>query len=207
MDTSQDWPGRSYVSRQPVLDRRLGIWAYDVLLSDARPLSEAGPATLRLVLSLLSQGGYERLVGERTAMMDIPLHPYEDALGLLPATYMMPQFSADEHDTSAREMADRFVDNGYSVTVDGYSKQTKDSRRTRAASVRLDLSAFERAELAANVKALRARGFCLIASRGDDRWSYEYARDLGSNYVQGYFFRIGGVRSFAGPHSSEAGEA
>jgi EAL and modified HD-GYP domain-containing signal transduction protein len=99
------------------------------------------------------------------------------------------RFRAEDLDDALLERMEHLADLGYLIALDSRPAEKWVNRaRGVVDCVRIDLSQLSREESTAEAEELSGYGIRLIAVGVDDRWAFEFARDIGCHYFQGYFF-------------------
>jgi EAL and modified HD-GYP domain-containing signal transduction protein len=183
------------VARQPIFDRNLAVFGYELLFR-RRPgageaeVSDSEEATSRTLLGSLIEIGLESLVGDALALINVSdefvlaghaeLAPKERvALELLEDAKPTPQLVARLRDL--REA-------GYTLALDDFVYDP--ARRPLlelAHIVKVDVADTPVEELRRALAALPSAGVALLAEKIEDHATYERCRAAGFDYFQGRF--------------------
>lgn len=185
-----------FVGRQPILDRRNKVWAYELLyrhsLDNAIGDVDRTVATSRVVMNAFVDIGLEKVVGHHRALVhvsdDFLLSP--ELTGFSPERVMLqisdPIPAGDEVETTVR----RLRDEGHSIALNGYrSDLSLATLLPYADAVKLDALDLDHDTMAAEVAALRRhnRPLTLIAKRVETMEQRNELEALGIDCFQGWF--------------------
>jgi len=186
--------GPCLVARQPIYDRGLEVFAYELLFRSAEGNGpgdvDGDAATSRTMVGALSEIGLDAIVGDRFGFVNAtarfvlddfaPLFPSERiGFELLEDVPVSPGLLA-----KLREL----VAAGYVVALDDFVY--RDELRPLldlARIVKLDVRELDRGELADHVERLTPLRLKLLAEKVEDHETFEVCRELGFDYFQGFF--------------------
>jgi EAL and modified HD-GYP domain-containing signal transduction protein len=186
---------RYYIARQPILDRQLNLYAYELLFRSSLDNSEAGvvdaEAATAEVLTIAADAGLKSLVGDRLAFVNLPLRflADPDLLSLSPQQVVLEILEdvtiSEEVIAGMRELGLR----GYTLAMDDfvYDPQTEPALAL-SSLVKLDIQAIGRDDWAHYVGNLRSRGLKVLAEKVETEDEFRTLSDLGCDFFQGYFF-------------------
>lgn len=183
-----------FIGRQTIYDRQLNTHAYELLYRDNQinraQLPSDDLATAHVVQSAFMDIGIDNLVGAKAAFInmprsfiagDIPLPFTKDQVVL----EMLESIAIDEHVISGARM---LVDEGYSLALDDFVLDEKWQPLLEIADiVKLDIRQYEKADLSRCVDALKRYDVQLLAEKVETHEEYEFCKNLGFAYFQGYF--------------------
>ncbi len=183
-----------YIGRQPIVDQRRAVHAYELLFrSDAEAFhaEESGDhATTQVIVNTFVEFGLDRLVHGRLAFVNLT-RPF--LVGTLPLPFppteavleVLEDVQADDALCSGVE---RLIDAGYRIALDDFVPDGPTARLLPLASyVKLDVLGVDQAELARQVKHCRQFDVKLIAERVETHEMFTACSTLGFDYFQGYF--------------------
>lgn len=183
-----------FVGRQPIFDRDLQVYAYELLYRRG-DTAAAGPldgnrATGTVILNSLLEIGLDRLVGDRPAFInmtrDFLLRGEE--LPFPPERVTLEILEDVEVDAALVAAVRRLVDAGFRIALDDFVLAPGVMPLVELAHiVKIDLLAVERSRLPAQVAFLRRFGVRLVAEKVETQADFEACRQLGFEYFQGYF--------------------
>jgi EAL and modified HD-GYP domain-containing signal transduction protein len=184
-----------FVARQPIYDRELEVFAYDLLFSSGET-SDAGrevdseAANSTVIVNTFANMGLQDLVGNRPAAMSVSKSFLLDAFSLqLPAERLIlevhPEVDADDEViASTRELKMR----GYKIALDDFVNRPERAPLLELADiVKLDVQSLGQQGLWQQTGPLQGRGLKLVAKRVETHEELDFCRNLGFEYYQGQF--------------------
>jgi EAL and modified HD-GYP domain-containing signal transduction protein len=185
----------SFVARQPIYDARLDVYAYELLFRsgdvDHADHSDGDAATASTVVTTFADIGLDALVGGRCAFVNATREfVMRGFVSLLPAGRVALELHADDAiDADMLDELERLAGQGYLIAVHGVtvSEQTRPLLEI-AHFVKVDVRSLARKEIAHQVRALAAHKVRLIAEKIEDHETFEFCKQIGFDYFQGYFF-------------------
>lgn len=187
-----------YVGRQPIFNRDMGVYAYELLFRSGAQANHAvilggDSATAQVVLNAFMEIGLTNLVGEHKAFLNftegfllrenIPLFP-RDQLVIEVLETVKPTPGVVNAVKHLREL-------GYTIALDDFFYTDEYKPLVALADIiKIDILAVGAKNLASHVQSIRAtnEGVRLLAEKVETREQYEYCKGLGMDYFQGYFF-------------------
>ena len=185
-----------YIGRQPIYNNKLDVCAYELLYRPNNVNNEAGEvdhnaATTQVVLNAFLGFGLEDLVGQKLAFINLPR---DFILGELPLPFAKERVVLEilegiEVDTAFIDAVRKLRSDGYEIALDDFLYR-HDLRSLVETSniVKIDFLALPRSDIRAHVTALRELSVKLLAEKIETYDDFEFARELGFDYFQGYFF-------------------
>lgn len=181
------------IGRQPILDREERVWGYELLFRSAEDPSmpDATRASADVILGALSGMGMEALLGGKRGFVNVGeelLH--SDALLLLPPQSMVIELLETIEPGEALLARCRALRGaGFALALDDHRYDPRfEPIYPWVDLVKVDLTLFPPAELAAEVKRLRAWPPRLLAEKVETAAQLRACRDLGFDLFQGYHF-------------------
>jgi EAL and modified HD-GYP domain-containing signal transduction protein len=181
------------LARQPIYDRQQRVIGYELLFRGPRPIEETNGdhATARVVVDALMEIGLDAVVGDRLAFVNASREFLVAGLALvLPAGRTVVEVLEDvDGDPEVVEAVEELVAHGHTVALDDF--RFRDELRPllpHAAIVKVEVAAFERDGLAAELAHARSGGARLLAEKVETHEQLERALALGFSYFQGYVF-------------------
>lgn len=184
-----------YLARQPIYDRKLDVFAYELLY---RAADEAGApaglgdhATFTVLVNALTEIGLDELVGSKYAFVNL-------TRGFLVGENPLP-FSGNKivlevledvvADAEVVEGVKQLADQGYMIALDDFVYDESLDDLIRACDlVKLDVMALDRERLRNHFELLTKFGVKLLAEKVETQDDFEFCKALGFDYFQGYFF-------------------
>jgi c-di-GMP phosphodiesterase len=184
-----------FVARQPIYDRELEVFAYDLLFSSgetdaAQPEIDSEAATSTVIVNTFANMGLTDLVGNRPAAMTVSKSFLLDAGSLqLPADRLILELhreveADDEVLAAIRELKMR----GYTIALDDFVGGAERGPLVQAADIiKLDVQMLGQQGLWQQCGPLQGIGAKLVAKRVETHEELDFCRSLGFEYYQGQF--------------------
>jgi c-di-GMP phosphodiesterase len=184
-----------FVARQPIYDRELEVFAYDLLFSSgetdaAQPEIDSEAATSTVIVNTFANMGLTDLVGNRPAAMTVSKSFLLDAGSLqLPADRLILELhreveADDEVLAAIRELKMR----GYTIALDDFAGGAERGPLVQAADIiKLDVQMLGQQGLWQQCGPLQGIGAKLVAKRVETHEELDFCRSLGFEYYQGQF--------------------
>jgi c-di-GMP-related signal transduction protein len=185
-----------YLGRQPIIDRNGALNAYELLFrggaQNRAEVFDDRHATAQVMTRTMGQLGVPAVLGRHHGYVNMSRELlFDDIVHLLPpGRFVLEVLEHVGFDVAVLERLAQLRRVGYRIAFDDVSALTDNLRRALpyADIVKVDLLQTDRAELPALAAAISAAGKTLIAEKVETREDFEYARDLGFELFQGYFF-------------------
>jgi len=188
-------PQEIFIGRQPIYDRNLDLFAYELLYrssTDNQAAFEDGDiATSEVIVNTFMDMGLESIVGNSLAFINLtrgfvtgqwplPLGRDRVVLEVLEEVLAEPEVIAAVNNLAAE---------GHTIALDDFSfDPAMDPLLHLAHIVKVDIRATPRETLAERVIRLRHFGVQLLAEKVETQEELAYCQELGFDYFQGYFF-------------------
>ncbi len=184
-----------WVGRQPILDRRKRLVAYEVLFRSA----ESGPArfddgnqaTSAVLMNTFVELGFDQVVDNHIAFMNftreflIGEHPLPQCPERLVLEVLEDIVPDQELLTGLKQLRKE----GYKIALDDVIYHPSlEPLLELATIVKVELPQIPLAELPTHVESLRKWPVTLLAEKVETLEEFEICRDLGFDLFQGYFF-------------------
>jgi EAL and modified HD-GYP domain-containing signal transduction protein len=185
-----------FVGRQPIYDRDLDVYAYELMShagqtdTEQTSADEADKATSRVIINAFLEIGIDKLVNRNVAFLklaerfltsdeELPL-PVDRVILKIPSYIQVnPEVIAG---------AQRLTAMGFRLALDNYLiHKHLQPLATMAAMIDINIEPLATAELTAYLKILRKLHPIVLADHVKTYDQYELCRDLGIDYFQGYF--------------------
>jgi len=184
-----------FVARQAIYDRRLRVFAYELLYRDGRAdravFPDALSATSQVMLNAFMEIGIDTLVGEHRAFINLPQNFFRNT----------PSIPFDHHQVVLELLEDLEVDahliavvrdlkrQGYTIAIDDYLFEDKwEPLLDLVDIIKVEIPGLSEEQLRARVAGLKTRNVGLLAEKIETHAVFELCKSLGFNYFQGYFF-------------------
>jgi EAL and modified HD-GYP domain-containing signal transduction protein len=187
--------GISRVGRQPILDRQLNIYGYELLYRADEAFKETGfhgdLATARTLLDGFLEFGLHRLVGSHKAFINMTRIFFTE-LQPLPVDKTRVVIEVLENIELTAEVVNgvsKLHSDGFVIALDDYKFESRWNPVLPYCSIlkvdvlNLDLHAYEH-----KIAKLKSVGLTLLAEKVESLEVYEHTRRLGFDLFQGFFF-------------------
>lgn len=185
-----------FVGRQPIFDKKLGVYAYELLFRSATNnnsssgMIDGDSATRQTIINTFVEIGLENLVRDKYAainltesfILDIDKIPFPKEQVILEILEDIPV--TPELITAVQGLVDR----GYIIALDDYIYNPDHAPLINLAKIiKIDITVMSKQELVQHVKKLREYDVELLAEKIETFQEFEFCRKLGFDYFQGYF--------------------
>jgi c-di-GMP-related signal transduction protein len=184
------------VARQAIFDRDRRVYGYELLFRSAAGQNEfdgteAGLATKQVIANSLLVIGLENLVGNAKAFVNFGRGPLLQGwyTSLPPANTVIELLETVEPDDEVIEACRKLRQRGYPLALDDFVFRPGWERLLEVADlVKVEIQSLPRAEHKRFVRSSKARGLQVLAEKVETQEEFEWAREAGYDYFQGYFF-------------------
>jgi len=187
-----------YVARQPIFNRELQVYAYELLFRsgdrhNSAAVTEDDSATAQVVVNAFAEIGLVNLVGRQKAFLNFTEQfLLAENSSLFPINQVVIELLETIHPTPAVISAVRSLrDKGYTIALDDffYSDEFK-PLIVLAHIIKIDILAVGVRQLPQHVQAIRRTNanVRLLAEKVETLAQFELCKALGMDYFQGYFF-------------------
>lgn len=184
-----------FLGRQPIFGRGLEVFGYELLYRDApgaetADFSDGDKVTSQVLSTAVAEIGLRQLVGERFAFVNF-------TEGFLTGRLAFPR-GLDQlvvevledvpvTDDVMRGLAE-LREQGHLIALDDFVPGGKHMRLLPHADlVKLDYRALDEQRFVQITQSLKSRGLDVVAEKLEDQEEFDFCRDLGIDYFQGYF--------------------
>jgi EAL and modified HD-GYP domain-containing signal transduction protein len=186
----------TYFARQPILDRRRNVCAYEVLYRGGPNSSVAGvidgqSATAQVLASAFSDLDLPDLLAGKPGFVNLPRETVlERALLSFPPSRVAAEILEDaEIDAQLIEAIRELRTLGYRVALDDFTLQDgRNALLPFADIVKVDLQLLTSEELGLTASVLRSMGITMLAEKVETAEEFDQCARLGFELFQGYFF-------------------
>jgi c-di-GMP-related signal transduction protein len=185
-----------FVGRQPILEKDRSIFGYELLFRSNQAAGGANiasniRATASVMTNTLNNIGLKQLIGERRGFINVDVEIMESGiLDLLPPENTVLELLETVSITEdALALCKKMRQAGYSIALDDFVFDESYLPMFSVADyVKIDVLATPRVDLPGLAKELAKHHVKLLAEKVETREDFQYCRDLGFIYFQGYFF-------------------
>lgn len=187
---------QALVGRQPVFDRRLEVFAYELLFrgqaSDTRAVfDDAFQASSTVIVHAFADIGLQRVAGPYPVLVNIAPEflTGEHELPLPPERTILEILETVQPTKTALRAIEGYANQGFRIALDDFVYRPElEPLLDLAHLVKLDFLAQDRDALAREAERLSRRPLRLVAEKLETQADVDFANELGCSYFQGYFF-------------------
>ena len=183
-----------YIGRQPIYDRKLGVYAYELLFraasDNSAKFTDGDQATSDVIVNTFLEIGLDNIVGDRLAFINLTRAFFvgEHTISLPRDRVVLELLEDIEADEEVVSSVKRLSEQGYNIALDDFIYHESLQPLVQLADiVKIDIMAMDRDEIREHVKALRQHPLRLVAEKVETQEEHDYCMELGFDYFQGYF--------------------
>jgi c-di-GMP-related signal transduction protein len=185
-----------FVARQPIFDRDSNVYAYELLYRSNAASSQFNgtdedSTTLEVIAGSLLNIGLKSIAGGKKAFINFGRNLLVDGLvTMLPKESIVIEIlETTEPDEQVIETCRHLRNLGYTIALDDFEWSPRfDPLIEIAHLIKVDLRLTSRQEQERMVSTYRSRGIEMLAEKVETHEEFQWARGLGYDYFQGYFF-------------------
>jgi EAL and modified HD-GYP domain-containing signal transduction protein len=194
-DTGDPLSGSAFVGRQPIFDRSLTVYGYELLYrrmhADTAVFNDHDAASAEVALDAFLEFGLDTLVADRRAFINVSRDVLLSGFcWQLPADRVVLEIlEGIDCDEAVCRAVELLAASGYRVALDDF---VQDDERTpllqHAAVVKLDAEACGESGLRELLSGLRASGVDCVVERVETQEQFDQCAGFGATHFQGFFF-------------------
>lgn len=184
-----------FVGRQPIYNRNLGIYAYEMLFrageeNNANKKVCDDGATSQVIINTFIDMGLDNLVGNSMASINLTEHFLinSDSLPLPPDRVILdipPNININKHTLDALT---NFKKSGFTIALEDFHATPNFAELLKIADIfKMDIQNTTQAENLARIKSLKKYNVEILAEKVETLDEYEFYLQMGFDYFQGYF--------------------
>ncbi len=184
-----------YLARQPIYDRKLDVYAYELLYRAAdeenAPAGLGDQATYTVLVNALTEIGLVELVGPHFAFVNLTRgfvvgdNPLPFSGNKIVVEVLEDIVADDEVVAGIKQLSAQ----GYMIALDDFIYDESLRPLVELADlIKIDLLALDRSQLIEQVEILKGFKVKLLAEKVETQEEFELCKMLGFDYFQGYFF-------------------
>jgi len=184
-----------YIGRQPIFDRNLDLFAYELLyranqVRNAADIVDHDHATTQVVINAFLDFGLEELVGNKLAFINLPRN---FIIGDKPVPFpkervILEILEGIDVDDDFLNAVRKLRAAGYEIALDDFIYHPDLRPLVKLSKiVKIDFMALARNEIEEHVATLSEFKVELLAEKIETHEDFEFAKELGFHYFQGYF--------------------
>lgn len=189
-----------FIARQPILDDRQQVCAYEFLFRQGGSANHAevidvNHVSARMITNIFGNFGAENLTSGGTGFINVDRNllmgeaveiiPRENFVLEILESCRVDQFLIRRVD-ELREKGYRFALDDFEFTAEYVEKFTPLLKKVEY--IKIEVPSINRERFPKQIELLKRFSVKLLAEKVETREEYEYCRDLGINYFQGYYF-------------------
>lgn len=185
-----------FVARQPIFDRENKIYGYELLYRNSEtnafdPTVSDEQATSELLINSYFSIGMDKLIGKCKAFInfDKSLLMQEMPALLDSKKVVVELLETIEPDEELYEVLRRLKQKRYTLALDDFNAKYKYPQLIQIVDIiKVDFMQNTKQEIQDIYKNMRKMGKVLLAEKIESQEVFEWARQMGFDYFQGYFF-------------------
>jgi c-di-GMP-related signal transduction protein len=185
-----------FVARQAILNRQKDLFAYELLFRACRDSkgfdgADSSSATRQVIANTLFSAGLEGILGGKRGFINFDRDLLlSDSVSVLPKdTLVIEILESIEPDEEVVAACARLCENGYTIALDDFVYHPKfDPLIQMAHFIKVDMTLTSRPEQKRLVEKYGKQGIRMLAEKVETMEEFEWARSIGFDYFQGYFF-------------------
>lgn len=183
------------MARQPILDRELQLYGYELLFRSGPDGAFGNPdpdkATARVIVDCMLTMGLGEIAGDRRVFLNLT-HDLllQDAVMLLPPDQVVVEvLETVEPDAEVIAACRRLKQAGFLIALDDFVPSPAGAPLVDLADlIKIDLLATDRSDWRSLAKQYSSRGIKMLAEKVETQEDFHAALDAGYDFFQGYFF-------------------
>jgi len=185
----------AFVGRQPIYGRSIDVFAYELLFRNDEvnraSFMDGNAATAQVMLNTFVEIGLDHIVDHHLAFInltrDFVLGNY--CIALPKDRVVLEVLENMGVDQELIDALNRLSGLGYRIALDDFVYHESLKPLVELADIiKVDVLALDRKTVAEHVEILRQYPVKLLAEKVETHEEFEFCRDLGFDYFQGYFF-------------------
>ena len=184
-----------YIGRQPIYDRDLKLYAYELLFrtaSDNRAdFVDGDQATTDVIVNTFLEIGLDNIVGNHLAFINLTRAFFvgEHTISLPKNRVVLELLEDIDADEEVIAGVRRLADQDYSIALDDFIyRESLLPLVDLARIVKIDLTRLDREGVREHVRQLRHYPLRLLAEKVETQDDLDFCQSLDFDYFQGYFF-------------------
>lgn len=184
-----------YIGRQPIYDRSLNLYAYELLFRAATDnradFVDGDQATTDVIVNTFLEIGLDNIVGNHLAFINLTRAFFvgEHTISLPKNRVVLELLEDIEADEEVIAGVRRLAELDYSIALDDFIyHESLQPLVDLARIVKIDLTKLDRDSIREHVQQLRHYPLRLLAEKVETQEEFAFCQSLGFDYFQGYFF-------------------
>jgi EAL and modified HD-GYP domain-containing signal transduction protein len=185
-----------YIGRQPIFNVDLNVYAYQLLFRNSEAevtvnIVDDDIATSQVMLNTFVDIGLENLVGRHKAFLNLTQYFLEnpDRVAIPPGQVVLAVPGEVEPDDNVIETLRELKKRGHVIAVDDFIITPHFQPMISLADIiKIDVMALSQTEIEQHIARLKTQNIRLLAEKIETYEDFEFLKQLGFDYYQGYFF-------------------
>jgi EAL and modified HD-GYP domain-containing signal transduction protein len=184
-----------YIGRQPIYDRSLNLYAYELLFRAATDnradFVDGDQATTDVIVNTFLEIGLDNIVGNHLAFINLTRAFFvgEHTVSLPKNRVVLELLEDIEADAEVIAGVRRLAELDYTIALDDFIyHESLQPLVDLARIVKIDLTKLDRDSIREHVQQLRHYPLRLLAEKVETQEELDFCQSLGFDYFQGYFF-------------------
>ena len=182
-----------FIGRQPILDRNMDVFAYDLQFHQGlNPNKESLETTIDLIKQTEENVGFQSIAGNHNVILQLPKE--------LIKTKYLPSLDPDKElvleipnnivrDVDVLKSLREIKTEGLSIALDDFIDDESSLKLANISDyVKIDIESHSEVQLKKMLEDLHERGIKVIAEKVETEEMFHYLKNLGFDFFQGYFF-------------------
>lgn len=185
-----------FVARQAILNRHKDVYGYELLFRSGAARNkfdgtDSSSATSQVIANTLFSAGLEGILGGKKAFINFDRKMLLDgSYSILPKEVLVIEvLEFVEPDEEVVTACARLSESGYTIALDDFVHHPKfEPMIQKAHFIKVDVLATPRPEQKRLIETYGKQGIRMLAEKVETLEDFEWARGIGFDYFQGYFF-------------------
>lgn len=184
-----------FIGRQPIYDRKLGVYAYELLFRAAHAksaeITDGDKATTDVIVNTFLEIGLDNIVSNRLAFINLTRSFFvnEHSISLPKDRVVLELLEDIEADDEVVQGVQRMSGQGYTIALDDFIYHESLKPLVQLADIiKIDIMALDKQVIRDHVIELRRHPVKLLAEKVETQEDLDFCMELGFDYFQGYFF-------------------
>jgi len=185
-----------FIGRQPIFDHKLKVYAYELLFRSQENQANAvvidgDSATSRVMLNTIADIGLKRLVGKHRAFINLTRYFLEDPERIVfaPGQIVLEVLEDIKAESPIVKTLATLKELGHTIALDDFVYSEELQPLVNLADIiKMDIMSMTRDDIKRQVKLYKQFKISLLAEKVETYEEFEFLKQLGFDYYQGYFF-------------------
>jgi len=180
------------LARQPIYNTELGIYAYELLFRSDSNLRiediDADLATSLVIFNTFSEIGIHNVVGEHLAFINFTRNLLLNPPSFSSSEMVIEVLEDVAPDAEVIRSLKNLKQQGFTIALDDFEyNESLQPLIDLADIIKIDVMALTEQQIIEHVTQLKKSGVALLAEKVETQEMYNYCKELGFDYFQGYF--------------------